>query len=62
MILHPEIQKTAQAELDAVVGPDRLPTFDDRPALPYLEAILREVERMYPVVSPGTIRNSSAVP
>jgi len=35
MIQHPEAQKKAQAELDAVVGLDRLPTFADRPSLPY---------------------------
>ncbi|KAF9239429.1 cytochrome P450 [Melanogaster broomeanus] len=34
------IPKKAQAELDAVVGSDRLPTFADRPSLPYCEACL----------------------
>jgi cytochrome P450 len=32
----------AQAELDAVVGPARLPAFVDRAALPYLDALLSE--------------------
>ncbi|KAI0295706.1 cytochrome P450 [Russula brevipes] len=34
MTLHPEAQKRAQAELDAVLG-DRLPTFADKDDLPY---------------------------
>ena len=43
--MHPECQKAAQAELDAVVGPARLPDMGDREALPYLDAVLMEVYR-----------------
>lgn len=49
MTLHPEIQKRAQAELDAVVG-DRLPTFADKDDLPYVTAIMKEVFRWIPVL------------
>jgi len=45
MILHPEVQEKAQEEIDRVVGQDRLPTQDDRAALPYVEAILKEILR-----------------
>ncbi|KAF9559108.1 cytochrome P450 [Agrocybe pediades] len=45
MIQYPEAQKKAQAELDAVIGSDRLPTFADRPSLPYIEAIFKETLR-----------------
>ncbi|KAF7324964.1 Cytochrome P450 [Mycena kentingensis (nom. inval.)] len=45
MILHPEALAKAQAEIDSVVGQDRLPTFSDRASLPYVEAILNEVYR-----------------
>jgi hypothetical protein len=31
MVLYPEVQRKAQAEIDAVVGKDRLPDFGDRP-------------------------------
>ncbi|KAG9318127.1 hypothetical protein JVU11DRAFT_195 [Chiua virens] len=31
MVQQPEVQKWAQAEIDAVVGTNRLPNFDDRP-------------------------------
>ncbi|KAG1878296.1 cytochrome P450 [Suillus subluteus] len=53
MVLNPEVQAKAQAEIDRVVGKDRLPNFDDRPALPYLEAVLRETLRWHPVVPFG---------
>ncbi|PBK75833.1 cytochrome P450 [Armillaria solidipes] len=49
-LLYPEVQAKAQAELDTVVGPTRLPNFDDRPQLPYIEAILSEALRWNPVV------------
>ncbi|KAF9234667.1 cytochrome P450 [Melanogaster broomeanus] len=49
LVLNPEVQKRAQAEIDDVVGMDRLPNFDDRPFLPYVEAVLRETLRMYPI-------------
>ncbi|KAJ6559579.1 cytochrome P450 [Mycena capillaripes] len=48
MLLHPEIQKRAQSEIDSVLGCDRLPTFDDKPALPYITALVKEMLRWNP--------------
>lgn len=48
MAVSPEIQRRAQAELDRVLGISRLPDFDDRPSLPYIEAIYRELLRFAP--------------
>ena len=45
MALYPEVQKKAQAEIDAIVGPNRLPDFHDRPSLPYIDAIIKESSR-----------------
>ena len=47
MCIHPEIQVAAQAELDSVVGRERLPTMADRPSLPYINAILKEVSAIF---------------
>lgn len=49
MVLHPDVQSKAQAELDAVVGGERLPNHSDKPNLPYLMAVLTEVLRWRPV-------------
>ena len=49
MVLYPEVQKKAQSELDAVVGPDRLPDFTDRDKLPYVNALVKELHRWCPV-------------
>ena len=54
MTLYPEVQKKAQAEIDAVVGPDRLPSFSDRNSLPYIEALVKEIQR-WNVVAPTGI-------
>ena len=48
MVLHPEVQKKAQAEIDAHIGPTRLPTWDDKEKLPYVSAVLKEVLRWNP--------------
>ncbi|EGN94314.1 hypothetical protein SERLA73DRAFT_188122 [Serpula lacrymans var. lacrymans S7.3] len=45
MIQHPSVLERAQAELDSVVGTTRLPTFADRPELPYCDAIFTECLR-----------------
>ncbi|KAI0320135.1 cytochrome P450 [Amylostereum chailletii] len=50
LALHPEIQDKAQEELHRVLGEGRLPTFEDRSALPYVEAICKEVLRWRPPV------------
>ena len=45
MLAYPETQARAQAELDAVVGHARLPTFADLPLLPYTHAMVKEALR-----------------
>lgn len=45
MVLYPDVYAKAQAEIDRVVGNERLPVHGDRHALPYLECVLREVYR-----------------
>ncbi|KAI0333738.1 CyP450 monooxygenase [Cubamyces sp. BRFM 1775] len=47
MVLHPEVQRRAQAELDSVVGPHRLPEYEDRPRLPYINALMKELLRWH---------------
>ena len=53
MVCYPEVQRKARAELDAVVGPDRLPDFFDQKSLVYVNAIIKETLRWQNVVPFG---------
>ncbi|KAJ7490814.1 cytochrome P450 [Mycena latifolia] len=55
----PSFIPKAQAELDAVVGPDRMPTFDDFDDLPYIRAIVNETLRWRPVAVLGGTPHAS---
>lgn len=61
MCLYPDVQKKAQAELDKVLG-GRLPDFDDRDSLPYINAVAKESLRWQPVGPLGaSVTHSGAV-
>ncbi|KAG8723988.1 hypothetical protein FRC09_000885 [Ceratobasidium sp. 395] len=53
MVRFPEVQTKAQQEIDAVIGPNRLPEISDRPNLTYVGNIVQEVLRWRPVVPMG---------
>ncbi|KAH8093136.1 cytochrome P450 [Cristinia sonorae] len=53
MVRHPEVYRKAQEELDRVVGSERLPDFDDRDSLSYLNAVIKEVYRWHVPVPSG---------
>jgi cytochrome P450 len=48
MIAYPETQSRAHAELDSVVGRERLPSFADYPRLPYVRSMVKEILRWRP--------------
>jgi cytochrome P450 len=55
MVLYPEVQARAQAEIDSVIGEaiGRLPDWDDRASMPYINAVIQETLRWFPVVPLG---------
>jgi cytochrome P450 len=53
MVAFPETQRRAQAELDAVVGRSRIPSFSDLDGLPYLRAMVKEVLRWKSILPVG---------
>jgi hypothetical protein len=59
--LNPESAQRAQAEMDTVIGRERIPELRDRDDLPYMEAVLQEVMRMCPVVPLGMLIYSMKV-
>ncbi|KAH9852017.1 CyP450 monooxygenase [Lenzites betulinus] len=60
MAMYPNVQRKAQAELDSVVGQDRLPNFADRPHLPYINALVKEVLRWHVIAPVGGAHRSAA--
>jgi len=47
---HEDVRAKMKAEIDAVLGPDRMPGLDDVAKLPYTTAVLSESMRIYPPV------------
>jgi len=58
MILYPEVQAEAHREIDRVVGPDRLPVWEDRENMPYLRAIIEESLRWMPTTLSAAVPHS----
>lgn len=53
MILFPDVQVKAQEEIDRVIGTERLPNFNDRDKLPYIDALVKETTRWWPIAPMG---------
>ncbi|KAH9925321.1 cytochrome P450 [Fomitopsis serialis] len=50
LALYPEVQRKAQAEVDAALGSNQLPKFSDHDSLPYVTALVKEIHRWRPVL------------
>lgn len=59
MLLYPEVQRLAQAEIDRVVGKDRLPVMDDEPNLPYVRSCIKETLRWMPTTILGAVPHAA---
>jgi hypothetical protein len=53
MVVFPDVQKKAQAELDEVVGRGQLPTFAHYEKLAYIRALVKETLRWWPITPVG---------
>ncbi|KAL4255104.1 cytochrome P450 family protein [Pleurotus pulmonarius] len=59
MLHYPEVQKKGQREIDSVIGPDRLPTFEDFNSLPYVARVTQEILRWHPTAPLGVPHRST---
>jgi cytochrome P450 len=53
LVTHPSTLDAAHTEMDAIIGFDRTPTFEDEQHLPYMRALVKEVLRWRPVAVLG---------
>lgn len=53
MIMFPDVQRKAQAEIDTVIGSNRLPELQDQDQLPYVSAVVKEALRWFPITPMG---------
>lgn len=56
MLHYPEVQAKAHAEIDSVIGTERLPSLIDKDRLPYVYSVLLECLRWEPSTPIGEWR------
>ena len=54
MVLYPHVLERAQEEIDGLLGGERLPQYSDRPNLPYVSAVFKEIVRWRPPTPLGS--------
>ncbi|EJF59311.1 cytochrome P450 [Dichomitus squalens LYAD-421 SS1] len=59
MALHPDKLRKAQAELDEIVGTERMPKISDKVNLPYVNAVIKETMRWHPALPLSIARCTS---
>ncbi|CAD5209392.1 unnamed protein product [Bursaphelenchus okinawaensis] len=59
LIHNPEVQMKAHEELDRVIGSDRVITMSDKNDLPYMNALVNEVQRCSNLVAENVLRVAS---
>ncbi|CAD5209390.1 unnamed protein product [Bursaphelenchus okinawaensis] len=59
LIHNPDVQKKAHEELDRVIGSDRIINMNDKNDLPYMNALINEVQRRSNLISENVLRVAS---
>ncbi|XP_058164838.1 cytochrome P450 2D17-like isoform X1 [Dasypus novemcinctus] len=53
MVLHPDVQRRVQKEIDEVIGPGRQPEMKDQALMPFTNAVVHEVQRYGNIIPLG---------
>ncbi|CAJ0919082.1 unnamed protein product [Ranitomeya imitator] len=56
LLKHPDVEERIHQEIDKVIGRDRAPNVEDRPHMPYMDAVIHEIQRYVDLIPMGIPR------